>query len=115
MIFDGGYWYEKRNIAFQKKDIVSSYPWEFKSAFGEEEIRWFSREQLTLLAEIFSRSRDISNRSNPFYSLSATEVLQKSSGKIAFFDIDAIREETHEECMNGPSALILADYCKKKS
>ena len=106
---------KKEILLSKKKDIVSSYPWEFREAFSEEAIRRFSREQLILLAEIFSRSRDISNRSNPFYSLSATEVLQKSTGKIAFFDIDAIREETHKECMNGPSALILADYCKKKS
>lgn len=50
----------------------------------------------------------------PFYSLSANEVVQKSTGKIAYFENSGeIREETKEEVEMGASSLCYKELMKK--
>ena len=51
---------------------------------------------------------------DPFYSISANEVVQKSTGKIAYFENSGeIREESKEEVEMGPSSLCYKELMKK--
>lgn len=101
---------KKEKLLQIKRDVVAEKT-AYKSApflrIEGSELRQFSIAQLETMCEIINRTLDKANDCNPFVSLSATEVMQKSSGKIASFEEDgSIREELGEEVMRGASSEI---------
>lgn len=104
----------KEKLIEKKEDAVKDMMWYFKSIMTEDDLKAFSVPQLERICKMMERAEELRESCDPFYGLSATEVIQKSSGKIAFFeDGGTIREESKEECRTGAAASILNDYEKK--
>lgn len=104
----------KEKLIEKKEYAVKNMMWYFKRIMTEEDLKAFSIPQLEKICEMAEKAEAYREKCNPFYSLSATEVIQKSSGKIAFFEDDGIvREESYEECRTGASVSSLNTYEKK--
>lgn len=104
---------EKRRIIREKKEVMRNAPWWFK--LSEEELKMYSISQLKTLCNALEKAGAFIKKGTPFYTLSATEVLQKSSGRIAMFTDDGkVIEETYEEAMSGASRQVLKDYLEEK-
>ena len=103
----------KEKLLEKKQEIMNSAVWYLSSIMTEDEIKMFSRQQLEKLVEITHRAEKNRESCSPFFSLSATEVLQKETGRIAIFEPNCICEESEEECFSGASANVLAAYKRK--
>lgn len=104
----------KEKLVEMKESTVKNLTWYLKGVMKEDDLKAFSIPQLERICEMMERAEELRESCDPFYGLSATEVIQKSSGKIAFFENDGtIREESKEECRTGAAVLILNDYEKR--
>lgn len=103
----------KEKLLEKKQEIMNSAVWYLNDIMTEDEIKMFSRQQLEKLVEITNRAEEKRESCSPFFSLSATEVLQKETGRIAIFEPNCIREESEEECFSGASASVFTAYKRK--
>lgn len=104
---------KKEKLLEKKQEVRKKMVWHLRDVMTDDDLRCFSISQLNKICEIFQRAEDFQEEHSPFFTLSATEVLQKSSGRIAYFYDDAIQEETEEECLRGASRPIYLDYKRK--
>lgn len=105
----------KEKLLQKKQDAIDKMVWYAKMVMTDEDIKKFSTKQLELMCDIMQRAEENREKRDPFYTLSACEVLQKSSGKIAYFENSGeIHEETEEEVLQGASVEIYKDYINKK-
>ena len=106
---------KKEKLIEKKNDTVKNMMWYFKRIMTEEDLKAFSIPQLERICEMMEKAEKYRESRDPFYRLSATEIIQKSSGKIAFFEEDGtIREESREECRSGASVSSLENYEKRE-
>ena len=103
----------KEKLLEKKQEIMNSAVWYLNDIMTEDEIKMFSRQQLEKLVEITRRAEEKRESSSPFFTLSATEVLQKETGRIAVFEEDCICEESEVECLSGASESIYKEYKRK--
>lgn len=106
----------RKELLLQKKRrMAESLTWYLKNTISDEVLEQFSLHQICLLCETHQRAEDYREKCSPFYTLSACEVLQKETDKIAYFENSGtIREETEEEVLNGAASAIYKSYTKKK-
>lgn len=107
----------KKELLLQKKrSEIKSLTWYAKNIISDDVLKQFSLQQIHLICEIFQKAEDYREKCSPFYILSACEVLQKKTGKIAYFDdcSDVIYEEMEEEVLNGAASEIYKNYMEKK-
>lgn len=106
----------KEKLMTCKSNERNNMVWYLRNCMTDEEMKSFSVAQLKLMSEIIGRAEKLRESKSPFYTLSATEVLHKESGKIAEFMQDdnfnyvGIREESDEEIMNGAARTIYKKY-----
>lgn len=101
----------KEKLLEKKQDAVGEMVWYAKMIMTDEDLKKFSIPQLEVICEIMQRAEENRESRSPFYSLSACEVIQKESGKIAYFENSGeIREETEEEVLNGAARPIYEEY-----
>ena len=102
----------KKELLLQKKrSRIASLTWYAKNTISDDILKQFSLQQIHLLCEIFQRAENYREKCSPFYTLSACEVLQKGSGKVAYFENSGtIREETEEEVLSGATSGIYKNY-----
>lgn len=103
----------KERLIEKKRKIAEEAIWNLREVLTDDDLRKFSRDQLETMLDIFARAETFREDRSAFFTLSATEVLQKGTGRIAVFEDECIREETKEECLSGASAPILEDYMRK--
>lgn len=107
---------KKEKLLEKKKTIKDSMIWHVRNTITDDEIRMFSLSQLLKMCEIFERAEKYREGLTPFYTLSATELLHKESGKIAEFVQDseynyvAVKEKSEEAILNGASRSIYMEY-----
>ena len=105
----------KEKLFQKKQDTIDNMVWYAKMVMTDEDIKKFSIQQLELMCDIMKRAEENREKRDPFYTLSACEVLQKSSGKVAYFENSGeIHEETEEEVLQGAAVEIYKDYMNKK-
>ena len=94
----------KEELLFKKSETVKNIQWYVKNVLTDEDLKTFSIPQLEKMVELMERAEKFRESCAAFYTLSATEVVQKSTGKIAYFENSGeIREETAEEYLSGRS------------
>ena len=104
----------KEKLLEKKQNAIENMVWYAKMIMTDEDLKKFSISQFEAICEIMKRAEENRESRSPFYSLSACEVIQKRTGKIAYFENSGeIREETEEEIMRGASAPIYKDYKRK--
>ena len=59
--------------------------WYAKMVMTDDDLKKFSIPQLKAICEIMQRAEKNREKREPFYTLTACEVIQKESGKIAYF------------------------------
>jgi len=67
----------KEKLLEKKREIISGMPWYVANQIMDDDIKLFSVPQLCALCEILQRAENHMEKSSPFYTLSALEVLQK--------------------------------------
>ena len=88
----------KEELLFKKSEAVKNIQWYVKNVLTDEDLKTFSIPQLEKMIDLMERAEKFRESCSPFYTLSATEVVQKSTGKIAYFENSGeVREETAEE------------------
>lgn len=102
----------KEELLSKKRGAISGLTWYVKDVMTNEDLKQFSLAQLKTLCDIMECAEKLRESTAPFVSLSAGEVLQKSSGKIARFEDSGVREEMEEEIMCGASSRVYAAYKK---
>lgn len=75
----------KELLLRKKEEIKNSIVWYVANTISEDELKIFSISQLETLKSILNKAEQYREERDPFLGLSATEVLQKESGKIAQF------------------------------
>ena len=94
----------KEELLLKKSEAVKDIQWYVKNALTDEDLKAFSVPQLKKMIELIDRAEKFRESCEAFCTLSATEVVQKSTGKIAFFENSGeVREETAEEYLDGRS------------
>lgn len=94
----------KEELLFKKSESVKNIQWYVKNVLTDEDLKAFSIPQLKKMIELIDRAEKFRESCEPFCTLSAVEVVQKSTGKIAFFENSGeVREETAEEYLDGRS------------
>lgn len=105
----------KEKLLEKKQDAIEKMVWYAKMIMTDEELKKFSIPQLETICQIMQRAEDNRESRDPFYSLSACEVIQKESGKIAYFENSGeVREETEAEVMEGAARPVYEDYKRKR-
>ena len=105
---------KKEKLLEKKQDAIENMIWYAKMVMTDEDLKKFSIPQLKAICNIMQRAEENRESRTPFFTLSACEVVQKSTGKIAYFEnAGEIREETEEEIMRGAAAPIYKDYKRK--
>lgn len=105
----------KEKLLEKKQDAIENMVWYAKMIMTDEDIKKFSISQLKVICEIMQRAEENREKSDPFYTLTACEVIQKESGKIAYFENSGeIHEETESEVLKGAARLVYMDYLNKK-
>lgn len=85
----------------------------FKGILKDEGLKNFSVKQLELLAEILDTMEVKNRQNNPFYTLSATEVLHQKTGTIIELMPDnSVRTEEEDEVMLRASRSTYTHYKK---
>lgn len=73
----------RKELLLQKKrNMTENLPWYFKNTISDETLKQFSLQQIYLLCEALQKAEDYREKCNPFYVLSACEVLQKRPGRL---------------------------------
>lgn len=104
----------KEQLLNKKREAVKNLEWYAKNIMTDDDLKSFSISQLEKLVDLIERAEEFRESCKPFYSLSANEVVQKSTGKIAYFENSGeIREETKEEIEIGASSLGYKELMKK--
>ena len=103
----------KEKLLEKKEEQVKNLTWYLKSTMTEEDLKDFSISQLKKICEMMEKAEEYRKSKEAFVALSATEVLQKETGRIAYFESDKIREESHEECRSGAAEQALDEYIRK--
>lgn len=105
----------KELLIEKKKKIVGNAAWNMREILTDDDLRKFSREQLEAMIDIFGRAEDMRETLSAFHTLSATEVIQKETGRIAYFEDSCIREESREECLLGASGPALEMWERERA
>lgn len=105
----------KEKLVEMKESTVKNMTWYLKSVMTEDDLKAFSIPQLERICGMMERAEELRESCDPFQGLSATEVLQKETGRIAYFESDKIREESHEECRSGAAEQALDEYKRKEA
>lgn len=106
---------KKELLLHKKRSEIGSLIWYAKNTISDDILKQFSLQQIQLLCEVFKRAENYREKCSPFYTLSVCEVLQKESGKIAYFENSGtIHEETEEEVLSGAASEIYKNYMEKK-
>lgn len=103
---------KKEQLLRLKQNERDNMVWYLKDVFSDDDLRKFSLSQLKVLVELSIRAETFREKTSPFFTLSATEVLQKESGRIAEFG-DNITEISGEEIMRSASSEIYKRYCER--
>ena len=104
---------KKEQLLNKKREAVKNLEWYAKNVMTDEDLKSFSISQLEKLVDLIERAEEFRESCKPFYSLSANEVVQKSTGKIAYFENSGeIREESKEEVEMGASSLCYKELMK---
>lgn len=104
----------KEQLLNKKRETVKNLEWYVKDVVTDEDLKSFSIPQLEKIIDIIKKAEELRESCKPFYSLSANEVVQKSTGKIAYFENSGeIREESKEEVEMGASSLCYKELMKK--
>lgn len=105
----------KEELLFKKSEAVKNIQWYVKNVLTDEDLKAFSIPQLEKMIELMNRAEEFRENCAVFCTLSATEVVQKNTGKIAYFENSGeIREETVEECMEGAARQGYINYLKNR-
>lgn len=106
---------KKEKLLEKKQDSIEKMVWYAKTIMTDEDLKKFSIPQLKAICDIMRRAEKNRESISPFYSLSACEVIQKESGKIAYFENSGeIHEETEEEVLNGAARPMYEEYKRKR-
>lgn len=98
----------KELLLEKKKESAKKASWNLREVLTDDDLRRFSKNQIEVMIDIFSRADAFRKSREAFCTLSATEVIQKETGRIAVFeDHGGIREESREECLSGASGPAL--------
>lgn len=104
----------KEKLLNKKRETTKNLEWYVKDIITEEDLKSFSIPQLLKIVELMKRAEKFREDCSAFYALSANEVVQKSTGKIAYFENSGeIREELKEEVEMGASSLCYKELMKK--
>ena len=104
----------KEKLLEKKQDAIEKMVWYAKMVMTDDDIKKFSIHQLEAICDIMQRAEENRESRSPFYTLSACEVIQKKTGKIAYFENSGeIREETEIEVMEGAARPIYEAYKKQ--
>jgi hypothetical protein len=88
----------KEELLFKKSETAKNIQWYVLNVLTDEDLKAFSIPQLKKMINLMERAEKFRESCEPFCTLSATEVVQKSTGKIAYFENSGeVREETAEE------------------
>lgn len=94
----------KEELLLKKSEAVKDIQWYVKNVLTDEDLKAFSIPQLKKMIELIDRAENFRESCEPFCTLSAIEVVQKSTGKIALFaNSGEVREETAQEYLDGRS------------
>lgn len=94
----------KEELLFKKSETAKNIQWYVLNVLTDEDLKAFSIPQLEKMINLMERAEKFRESCEPFCTLSATEVVQKSTGKIACFENSGeVREETAEEYLGGRS------------
>lgn len=105
----------KEKLLYKKQDAIENMVWYAKMIMTDDDLKKFSISQLQTICDIMERAEENRESRSPFYTLSACEVLQKDSGKIAYFESSGlVREETEQEVMEGAAKTIYENYKRKR-
>lgn len=105
----------KEKLLEKKQDAIENMVWYAKMIMTDDDLKKFSLSQLEAICRIMQAAEENRESRSPFYSLSACEVIQKESGKIAYFENSGeIREESEEEVLNGASRPLYKEYKRKR-
>lgn len=105
----------KEKLLEKKQDTIEKMVWYAKMIMTDEDLKKFSIPQLEVICEIMQRAEENRESRSPFYSLSACEVIQKESGKIAYFENSGeIHEETENEVLSGAARPTYEEYKRKR-
>lgn len=77
---------KKEQLLNKKRETVNSLEWYVKNVVADEDLKSFSIPQLEKIIDIIKKAEEFRESCDPFYSISANEVVQKSTGKIAYFE-----------------------------
>lgn len=92
----------KEDLLNKKNETVENLQWYVRDVITDEDLKCFSIPQFERLINLVERAETFREKHASFCALSENEVIQKSTGKIAYFENSGeIREETPEECMQG--------------
>lgn len=105
----------KELLIEKKRKIVDKAAWNMREILTDEDLRKFSGEQLEAIIDIFGRAESLRESLSAFHALSATEVIQKETGRIAYFEDSCVREESREECMLGASGPALEMWERERA
>lgn len=106
---------KKEKLLEKKQDAIEKMVWYAKMVMTDEDLKKFSIPQLEAICEIMQRAEWNRENRNPFYTLSACEVIQKESGKIAYFENSGeIHEETESEVLEGAAKPAYEEYKRKR-
>lgn len=105
----------KETLLAKKKETIKDIVWYVRDIMTEDDLKSFSIAQLEKIVELMKKAEEFRTDHETFYTLSSTEVIQKETGKIAYFENDGtVREESYEECMAGASRPALKKFLEEK-
>lgn len=105
----------KETLLTKKKEAIKDIVWYVRDVMAEDDLKSFSISQLEKIVELVKKAEEFRADRETFYTLSSTEVIQKETGKIAYFENGGtVREESHEECMTGASGIGLKKYLEER-
>lgn len=101
----------KEDLLNKKNETAENLQWYVRDVITDEDLKCFSIPQLERLINLVERAETFREKRASFCALSENEVIQKSTGKIAYFENSGeIREETPEECMQGAARQEYINY-----
>lgn len=102
----------KEILLNKKKTEIKDMVWYLREAITEEEMKQFSISQLNLICKIAVKAEAMRESKDPFFSLSATEVIHKDSGRIASFSDNGLLEENETDVLNSAAASVYKNIYK---
>ena len=95
----------KETLLAAKRAAIDKAPWYVRYEFSDDVLRTLSLKQLETLVRALNAGEKRRENSAPFVALSANEVLQKETRRIAYMSVDGVDEETYEECRQGAARM----------